>query len=262
MSTDEQGTSFRFQEVPGSIPIVLVHGVGLDQTIWNRMLRDLTSYSTLTYDLLGHGDTILPLGAQSFEPFVGQLYSLLDAIGISEFVLVGFSLGGQVAKHFASMYPNRIKGLVFISTTYQRTTVERGNMASRVFQAKQGDQPSLETAALQRWFNPEFLVANPDIATYIIARLRNNDPVRFIESYELLSKAEDHSVEYSALTMPAIILTGDGDEGSTPFMAMEMARAMPNARAVIIQGAKHIGIIELHHQFSDALISFVSETVI
>ena len=67
-------------------------------------------------------------------------------------------------------------------------------------------------------------------------------------------------MEYSALTMPAIILTGDGDEGSTPFMAM--AQAMPNARAVIIQGAKHIGIIELHHQFSDALISFVSETVI
>ncbi|MEC9013400.1 MAG: alpha/beta hydrolase, partial [Chloroflexota bacterium] len=170
MSTDEQGTSFRFQEVRGSIPIVLVHGVGLDQTIWNRMLRDLTSYSTLTYDLLGHGDTILPLGAQSFEPFVGQLYSLLNATEISEFVLVGFSLGGQIAKHFASMYPDRIKGLVLISTTYQRTTVERSNMASRVRQAKHGDQPSLETAALQRWFNSDFLAANPEVAAYITAR--------------------------------------------------------------------------------------------
>ena len=262
MSCDEQGTSFRFQEVRGTIPIVLVHGVGLDQTIWNPMLRDLTSYSTLTYDLLGHGDTILPLGAQSFEPFVGQLYSLLDATEISNFVLVGFSLGGQVAKHFASMYPDRIKGLVLISTTYQRTTAERSNMASRVRQAKNGDQPSLETAALQRWFNSDFLAANPNVVTYIISRLRNNDPARFIESYELLSKAEDHPVAYSRLAMPALILTGDGDEGSTPFMAMEMARAMPNARAEIIRGAKHVGIIELHQQFSDAMISFVNESVI
>ena len=81
-------------------------------------------------------------------------------------------------------------------------------------------------------------------------------------SYELLSKAEDHSVEYAALAMPALIMTGDRDEGSTPLMAMEMAQAMPNARAEIIHGAKHIGIIELHHRFSDVLISFVNESVI
>ena len=262
MSGNEHGTSFRFQEVPGTIPVVLIHGVGLDQTIWNPMLGDLTSYSTLTYDLLGHGDTISPLGAKSFEPFVGQLDSLLDATGISDLVLVGFSLGGQVAKHFAAAYPDRVKALVLISTTYQRTTVERANMASRVRQAKSRDQTALEAAALQRWFNPDFLAANPDVATYIIGRLRNNDPDRFIESYELLSQAEDHSVDYSALSMPALILTGDGDEGSTPLMAKEMARAIPNARSEIIQGSKHIGIIESHKQFSDALISFVSESVI
>ena len=53
MGREDHGTSFRFQEVTGTIPIVLLHGVGLDQTIWNHMLRYLTSYSTLTYDLLG-----------------------------------------------------------------------------------------------------------------------------------------------------------------------------------------------------------------
>ena len=259
MGEEDQGTSFRFQEVPGAITIVLVHGVGLDQTIWSPMLGDLTGYSTLTYDLLEHGETISPLSAHSFEPFVGQLHSLLDATGISDFVLVGFSLGGQVAKRFAAAYPDRVKALVLISTTYQRTTAERSNMASRVRQAKNGDQSALETAALQRWFNPEFLAANPNVATYIIGRLRNNDPDSFIESYELLSNAEDHSVDYTALTMPALILTGDGDVGSTSFMANEMASAMPNARVEIIRGARHIGIIELHQQFSGALISYLSK---
>ena len=259
MTQDEQGTNFRFQEVSGTTSIVLVHGVGLDQAIWDSMLEDITGHSTLTYDLLGHGETVSPLGTQSFQPFVGQLYSLLEATGIPECVLVGFSLGGQVVKHFASEYPDLVRALVLISTTYHRTTKERASMASRVQKAKKGDQTDLESAALQRWFNPNFLAANPAVETQITNRLRNNDPGRFLESYELLSNAEDHPVDYASLAMPALVLTGDGDLGSTPRMAREMARVMPNARAEIIQGAKHMGIIELHQEFSDALIGFMAD---
>ena len=42
-------------------------------------------------------------------------------------------------------------------------------------------------------------------------------------------------------------------------MAAEMAQAIPNARAKIIQGAKHLGIIEHHRQFSDEINGFMSE---
>ena len=132
-------------------------------------------------------------------------------------------------------------------------------MALRVEQAKQGDQTALESSALQRWFNPEFLAANPAMEAQITARLRSNDQARFLESYELLSNAEDHKVDYASLTMPSLILTGDGDPGSTPRMAIEMAGAMPNARAEIVQGAKHLGIIEFHQRFSDALAGFLAD---
>ena len=125
-------------------------------------------------------------------------------------------------------------------------------------QAKDGDQQGLEAQALQRWFNPKFLAANPAVERQITARLQNNDPARFLESYELLSNAEDHPVEYEALSMPTLILTGDGDPGSAPRMANEMAQAMPNAEAKIIGGAKHLGIIEEHRRFSDAVLGFLA----
>ena len=260
MSIDAGGTCYEYSEEPGTIPIVLVHGVGLDQSIWEAMLGDITGRSTLTYDLLGHGETAEPLGAQSFQPFVTQLHGLLQELGISEIVLAGFSLGGQVAKHFASAYPEMVRALVLISTTYRRTTVERAAMSRRLQQAKDGDQQGLEAQALQRWFNPEFLAANPAVERQIAARLQNNDPVRFLESYELLSNAEDHLVDYGVLSMPTLVLTGDGDPGSTPRMAHEMAQAMPNARAEIIKGAKHLGIIEERQRFSDAVLGFLTES--
>lgn len=260
MSIDGHGTRYEYLEEPGTIPIVLVHGVGLDQSIWEAMLGDITGRSTLTYDLLGHGETTEPLGAQSFEPFVSQLYELLQELGIPEIVLAGFSLGGQVAGHFALTHPQMAPGLLLISTTYQRTTEQRAAMARRLQQAKDGDQQGLEAQALQRWFTPEFLAANPAVERQITSRLQNNDPARFLESYELLSNAEDHPVDYGALSMPALVLTGDGDPGSTPRMANEMAQAMPHARAEIIEGAKHLGIIEEHRRFSDAVLGFLAKS--
>ena len=65
-------------------------------------------------------------------------------------------------------------------------------------------------------------------------------------------------MDYGAPSMPSLVLTGDGDPGSTPRMASEMAQAMPNARAEIIQGAKHLGIIEEHRRFSDAVKGFLA----
>ena len=259
MSVDDRGTNYRYLETPGAVPIVLVHGVGLDQNIWGSMLGDLNDHTTLTYDLLGHGETTESLGEQSFQPFVDQLHRLLQGLGISEVVLAGFSLGGQVAKHFASAHPEMVRALVLISVTYQRTADERAAMARRLQQAKDGDQQGLEASALRRWFNPEFLAANPAVERQITARLQNNDPTRFLESYELLSNAEDHPVDYGALSVPTLVLTGDGDPGATPRMANEMAQAMPNARAEIIKGAKHLGIIEEHRRFSDALKGFLAE---
>lgn len=259
MSQDLQGTNFRYKEVTGTIPVVLIHGVGLDQTIWDAMLVDLGGRSNLTYDLLGHGDTVPPLGTQSFQPFVAQLHSLLQELQIGAITLAGFSLGGQVAKHFAAAHPDVVKALVLISTTYQRTNEERAAMSRRLQQAKEGDQQGLEVSALQRWFNPEFLAANPAVESQITARLQNNDPTRFLESYELLSNSEYYSVDYGALAMPTLVLTGDGDPGSTPRMATEMVEAMPNARAEVIQGAKHLGIVELHEGFSGAMTGFLAE---
>ncbi len=221
------------------------------------MLADLSGRSTLTYDLLGHGETTRSLGEQSFQPFTDQLLALLQELRISRMVLVGFSLGGQVAKHFASSHPVMVESLVLISTTYQRTAEEREAMARRVQQAKAGDQQGLQSSALQRWFSPEFLAANANVEREITARLGNNDPARFLESYELLSKAEDHPVDYGSLSMPTLVLTGEGDPGSTPRMSKDMAQAIPNAQAEIIRGAKHLGIIEEHQSFSDSVNEFL-----
>ena len=40
-----------------TIPLVFIHGVGLDHQMWEPQANYFKEYSTITYDLLGHGKT-------------------------------------------------------------------------------------------------------------------------------------------------------------------------------------------------------------
>ena len=92
-----------------------------------------------------------------------------------------------------------------------------------------------------------------------MVRLQQNIPENFLESYELLANSDEHDLKYQDISMPTLILTGDSDQGSTPKMARDLERVIPNARAGIIRNAKHLCIIENHDAVSARIKRFVRE---
>ena len=124
-------------------------------------------------------------------------------------------------------------------------------------QAREGDWTALRAASLDRWFSSGFLEANPDIREGISLRLLENDPDDFLECYELLAKSDEHRFEYQNISTPTLILTGVGDQGSTPRMAGRMERVIQNSRAAIIGNAKHLCIIENHDAISAHINQFL-----
>ena len=61
-----------------SIPIVFIHGVGLDHQMWDKQVNYLNEFSILTYDLLGHGKTPYNKDKLTFNDFSNQLLEILD----------------------------------------------------------------------------------------------------------------------------------------------------------------------------------------
>lgn len=71
-------------------PLVLVHGVGLDHTMWDPVVETLAQQClVLRYDLLGHGSSEDLPGLRQFEDFVVQLLEVLDSRGIETSDVVG-----------------------------------------------------------------------------------------------------------------------------------------------------------------------------
>jgi pimeloyl-ACP methyl ester carboxylesterase/uncharacterized membrane protein HdeD (DUF308 family) len=110
----------RYDEGSGPV-IVLLHGINSDATDW-RPVIDLIGpgYRCIAPDVLGFGESPKPLDIDyTADEHVEVLEATLAELGISErFVLVGYSLGGDIAVRYASSYPERLRRLFLLSTPF------------------------------------------------------------------------------------------------------------------------------------------------
>ena len=72
MNFDKNQNYYKFY-LRKNIPIVFIHGVGLDHQMWFPQIRSFKNNSILVYDLLGHGKTPLHKKSVNFDDFSKQL---------------------------------------------------------------------------------------------------------------------------------------------------------------------------------------------
>jgi len=114
--------------------IVLLHGVASNMTRWSEFVEFTTlkqSWDILRLDLRGHGESFRR-GTLDADRWCEDLRNILDAEKCAQALLVGHSLGAQVAVQFAARFPARVRGLVLIDPVFHQAL--RGGMrtASRL----------------------------------------------------------------------------------------------------------------------------------
>ena len=167
-----------------TVPIVFIHGVGLDREMWRPQINYFGNFSTLTYDLLGHGKTPFDKEKITMDDYKVQLLSLTKILNIDKFHLVGFSIGSLIALNFATDFQNKLSSLILIATTYKRNERQRQEVVDRVNLAK-SNKP-ISKLALKRWFTDEYLEKNPEIYEKFMKILtkKPNDHKNFIKASE------------------------------------------------------------------------------
>ncbi len=103
--------------------IVLLHGMASNLTRWSEFVEDTklkNSWDLIQLDLRGHGESS-PRSKIGMKIWCEDLVTLLDAEGYDQALLIGHSLGAQVAVQFTSRYPSRVSGLVLIDPIFHTT---------------------------------------------------------------------------------------------------------------------------------------------
>lgn len=235
--------------------VVLLHGVGLDHTMWQPVVALLENeFEVRTPDLLGHGtNRPAPTGTT-----LGDLADDVAAALPAGAHLVGFSLGALVAQHVARYRPELVASLTSVNSVCRRTESERAAVLGRLATAGTDFAAGVE-ASLQRWYDGTGV--DPALVDRTRATLLANDVDSYLSCYRVFATGDaEIGPELPRITTPALAITGELDPGSTPDMTRRLAEALPNCRAVVVPGARHMLPVQMPREFVTPLTTFIRET--
>ena len=247
-ATDSKGTFYKLNQKKG-IPIVFIHGVGLDHNIWDPQINEFDN-TVLIYDILGHGRTPLNKEKISFDDFSDQIIDLIDELKFSKIHLIGFSIGSLIARNFATRFSDRLKSLTLLCSIFNRSDNEQKIVNERFEQTKKDKK--LTKDALNRWFNKDFIEKNPLISDKIFSILNNNNMHNFIKVYLLFVNHKDNE-KFENINVKTLVMTGEGDVGSTPEMSDNLSKKIKNSEVKIIPVGKHLCSIECSYDVNNAI---------
>ena len=109
----------------GKPPLILVHG-GMDHArSWDRIARAFSAdYHVYAYDLRGHGNSQWdpsPTPSYGYQQHAADVNALAETLDLSDFVLIGHSMGGMIGSIYCATYPGRAKAFVLVDTTIKFT---------------------------------------------------------------------------------------------------------------------------------------------
>jgi pimeloyl-ACP methyl ester carboxylesterase len=225
--------------------------------MWTPQINYFKEYSTITYDLLGHGKTPFKKEEIKMKDYVDQLLSLTELLSVNKFHLVGFSIGSLIALNFAADFQKKINSLTLIATTYKRTEKQRQEVIDRVNLAKL-NKP-ISQLALKRWFTDKYLEKNPKIYEEFMKILTKDaeDQKNFIKAYELFAYYKDNIEIIKKINTKTLVMTGSIDPGSTPEMSKKLSNDLNNSSYTEINNGKHLCSIECADDVSINIKKFI-----
>ena len=231
--------------------VVLVHGLGLNRHAWQWQTEALSgSYRVVNYDLHGHGDSADPPEQPSLSMFSKQLDSLLDHLSIDRAAVLGFSLGGMIARRFAMDHPERLWALGILHSAHTRDRAAHDAIQARVHQVQAEGPAATAEAALTRWFTDDFRAAHPDMLALVRGWILANRKEVYAPIYQVLVDGVAELVKPDpAISVPTLVMTGDQDYGNSPAMSRAIADEIAGSRLVILPGSD---------VFNGELLSFLS----
>ena len=238
---DKDGTAYKtFGDEPATL--IFIHGVGMCGEIWQPQVEYFSKdYRVITYDFLGHGKSVLKKDKLTLEDYVTQLYNLVNEIGVTNFSLIGHSMGAIIAVAFALKYPRKVDTLIPINIVFKRTKKAQDDVIMRAKDVFKSQQITNISQTLERWFknktSPDDLLKINNVRSW----LNNTSPKAYAEAYYLFATSDRVFVNnLSNLQPPVLYLTGSEDPNSTSLMSEQMAQQSPNSSSESIKGEAHM----------------------
>jgi len=235
------GTAYKiFGDRPPTL--IFIHGVGMCGEIWQPQVEYFSkSYRVITYDFLGHGQSPLPKKKPTLDDYVEQLNNLVDSIGVSNFSLVGHSMGAIISVAFARKFPLKVNALVPLNIVFNRSKKAQKDVLMRANQILESNKILNIEKTLERWFKNNVSPSELNKIDKVRSWLKNTSPKGYGEAYRLFALSDKVFINnLYQLKLPVLYLTGSEDPNSTTLMSEQISQETPNSSSKSVNGEAHM----------------------
>lgn len=244
--------------------LVLVHGFPFDAESWRADAAVLSpEMRVIAPSMRGFGGSAAPDGAFTIETMADDVAAVLDALGVSEPVVMGgLSMGGYVALAFARAHAARVRALVLADTRAEPDSDEaRGNREKAIARVERGELASFVEGLFETILAPSTRASRKDVVDRVRAMATSAEPKAVVAALRALRDRPDARPGLVDVFVPVLVIVGEDDALTPPAVSHAMAATLrervKDVRVHVIAEAGHLSNLEQPGAFREAVATFV-----
>lgn len=250
------GVALHYTDEGTGPAVVLLHAFAGTSALWrSNGLMPLDGFRTLAFDARGHGDSAKPIDPDAYgAELVDDVIRLMDARGIEEAHMVGYSMGAETALKLATVHPERILSLVVAGSGWS------GEEEAQVYGFVSDALGSSETFGDFMAAMPAVeMTADEQMAAFAMLMSHGISPDQAAAPLAGASAAMSEVIslganELAAISVPVLGLAGEADEERTN--VERLSDAILDFTYVMIPEADHLAT-PLTPLFTEAVTGFL-----
>ena len=234
--------------------LMLLHGLGATGVLnWLTAFDTLAArYHLVAVDHRGHGYGI-PTRRFRLKDCADDAVAVADELGVREFIAVGYSMGGPIAKLCWSRHPGRVRGLVLCATARHFTperypVLTRAVLPGAVVGARLA--PKLVRSQIIEGMVRD--VPSPEAKEFVRKEMSGADPAALAQATRAVLRFSSRNWA-SDITVPTAVIVTTRDKVVPTRRQYSLAAAIPAAKQFEVDGD--------HFACADRTTNFVSELV-
>jgi len=251
-----------FRKLGNGKPLFILHGLFGSSDNWQTLGKKFAQNFTVYFiDLRNHGRS--PHSTEhTYNLMSEDLLELMDDEKLDKVILLGHSMGGKTAMHFAVTYPERVEKMVVVDISPKQYPIVNKDVADALAKVDLNivtSRKEVEAIVSQD-------IQDPDTIQFLLKNLYWDDDQKLAWRFNLqalrnnlASVAEQTPVPPKPLSMPVLFVKGE--KANYIFRAdMELIETMfSNARIVSLPEAGHWVHADKPVEFYDAVMEFLND---
>ena len=265
-----------YENGTGEIPIVLLHGAGLDSAMlsWHEVVNLLPNrYTVYAIDLLGYGKSDKPenmMGDMFYEKHIECLESIIEQLGLGTFVLSGLSMGGAISIGYTLKNANKVKALIpidswglvskmplhrfyywyintsLVAKSYQWFAKYKWLVKWSISYSLIGDKSRISNELVDTLFNLcKGLNAGKSMQDYQRSSITKHNVI------------PDFTKRLQEISIPVLFINGDKDSLVSVKDAVKASKIVKNGQIHIMKDCKHWSQKERPEEFVEVIDKFI-----